>query len=183
MQEHIKAIIQAMGEDPNREGLKKTPERVERAYQFFTKGYAEDPYELIKGATFPEKTNSMVVVKDIELYSLCEHHLLPFIGKCHVGYVPKDRIVGLSKIPRLVEIYARRLQMQERLTDQVAQTLFEILMPRGVAVVVEATHLCMQMRGVEKQGSTMITSCMLGSFRDNMATRTEFMDLIRHKRD
>jgi len=179
MEELIVGILKELGEDPKREGLLLTPARVRKALKFLTKGYAEDPHEVLNGAKFTEKYEEMIIVKDISIYSLCEHHLLPFYGKCHVAYIPKGKIIGLSKIPRLVEIYARRLQVQERLTNQIANTIQEVLDPLGVAVVIEAEHLCMQMRGVQKRGSTAITSTMLGAFRNRQETRAEFMNLIR----
>ncbi len=178
MEQHIRSILQKMGEDPDREGLLKTPSRVKKSLEYLTKGYQEDPYEILGDAKFTEKYDEMVIVKDISIYSLCEHHLLPFYGKCHVAYIPKEKIIGLSKIARLVEIYARRLQVQERLTNQIANTIQEVLNPLGVAVVVEAEHLCMQMRGVQKRGAAMITSAMLGAFRNRQETRAEFMNLI-----
>jgi len=179
MEELIRQLLQEIGEDPNREGLQKTPSRVAKALKFLTQGYAMDPQEVINGAKFTEKYNEMIVVKDIQIYSLCEHHLLPFWGKCHVAYIPRDKIIGLSKIARLVEIFSRRLQVQERMTTQIAKIIQESLDPLGVAVVIEAEHLCMQMRGVQKQGSKAITSEMLGAFRSNQATRAEFMHLIK----
>jgi GTP cyclohydrolase I len=178
----IRELIQELGEDVQREGLRKTPERVEKAMRFLTSGYQSDAQSIIEGALFESDCDEMVIVKDIEIYSLCEHHMLPFHGKCHVAYIPRGRIVGLSKIPRVVDTLSRRLQLQERLTHQVASTLMENLRPEGVGVVIEAIHLCMAMRGVEKQRSYAITSAMLGSFRDDRATRNEFLDLIRHRR-
>lgn len=175
---HIRGLLDYMGEDPDREGLLKTPDRVARAYEFLTAGYRQDIDALFNDAFFTEKYDEMVLVKDIEFYSLCEHHLLPFFGRAHVAYLPCSKIVGLSKIPRLVNAFARRLQVQERLTKQVADIMMEKLDPMGVGVVVEARHLCMVMRGVEKQHSTMTTSHMLGKFRDDSRTRTEFMNLI-----
>lgn len=174
----IHDLLVELGEDPAREGLLKTPARVIRALRFLTEGYRKDVDELFNDAFFQEDYDEMVVVRDIELYSLCEHHLLPFFGKAHVAYIPDRRIVGLSKIPRLVDLFARRLQVQERLTKQIAETMMDKLEPRGVAVVVEARHLCMVMRGVEKQHSLMTTSHMLGAFRDAQSTRMEFMNLI-----
>lgn len=171
-------MLDALGEDNQREGLLRTPERVAKAMQFLTKGYDEDPYKIINEAIFEEHVDEMVVVKDIELYSLCEHHLLPFVGKAHVAYLPNGRIIGLSKVARLVEVYARRLQVQERLTKQIAETLQECLNPLGVAVVIQAEHLCMQMRGVQKQSSKMVTSAMMGGFQ-RLATRNEFMNFIK----
>lgn len=179
MEDLIRQLLQEIGEDPEREGLQKTPGRVARALKFLTKGYAMDPQEVINGAKFTEKYNEMIVVKDIQIYSLCEHHLLPFWGKCHVAYIPREKIIGLSKIARLVEIFSRRLQVQERMTTQIAKIIQDSLEPLGVAVVIEAEHLCMQMRGVQKQGSKAITSEMLGAFRSNEATRAEFMHLIK----
>jgi GTP cyclohydrolase I len=167
-----------LGEDPNREGLRRTPERFEEALRFLTNGYAQDPEKLFNGAMFEVCYDEMVVVKDIEMYSLCEHHMLPFFGKCHVAYIPNKRVVGLSKIPRLVNMYARRLQIQERLTSQIAHALEEKLNPQGVGVIIEARHLCMVMRGVEKQNSKAITSAMLGVFRENKETRDEFLSLV-----
>lgn len=175
----VTEILLGIGEDPKREGLLKTPARVAKSYQFLTKGYSENPYEVINNAIYEEQVDEMIIVKDIELYSLCEHHLLPFIGKAHVAYLPNSKIIGLSKVARLVEIYARRLQVQERLTSDIAQTLNECLKPKGVAVVIEAAHMCMQMRGVQKQSSKMVTSSMLGAFKDNLATRSEFMNFIQ----
>ena len=181
MKELIEQLLREIGEDPNREGLKRTPERVEKALQFFTKGYAEDPQELLNNALFAEDYDEMVIVKNIDLFSLCEHHMLPFFGKCHVAYIPRKKIVGLSKIVRLVEMFSRRLQVQERLTSQIADTIQQTLNPYGVGVVIEAQHLCMMMRGVEKQNSVALTSSMLGSFRTQQETRMEFMELIKGK--
>ncbi len=179
MQEAIRTILKEIGEDPTREGLVKTPDRVERAWKFITQGYHKDLNEIINNAIFhDEKNNNMVIVKDIELYSMCEHHLLPFYGRCHVGYIPNGRIIGLSKIPRIVDMFSRRLQIQERLTTQIAQTLQEILQANGVGVVIEAKHLCSMMRGVEKQNSAMVTSAMYGEFHDCAETRAEFLNLI-----
>jgi GTP cyclohydrolase IA len=177
--EHVRQILMELGEDPNREGLRRTPERFEKALRYLTSGYRQDPAKVLNGAMFSVTYDEMVVVKDIELYSLCEHHLLPFFGKCHVAYIPTKRVVGLSKIARLVNMYARRLQIQERLTSQIADALQEQLSPQGVGVIVEARHLCMVMRGVEKQNSTATTSHMLGVFRDNKQTRDEFLALVR----
>jgi GTP cyclohydrolase I len=174
--------LSELGEDVEREGLERTPERVEKALRYLTSGYEQDAKEILNGAMFVEDYDEMVIVKDIDFSSLCEHHLLPFLGKCHVAYLPGRKIVGLSKIPRLVEMFSRRLQVQERLTTQIANTINEVLQPRGVAVVMEAVHLCMLMRGVEKQNSKAITSAMLGSFRDRAETRAEFMDLIKSSR-
>jgi GTP cyclohydrolase I len=179
MQEIIRDLLVKIGEDPDREGLKKTPERFENAIRFLTKGYDEDPREVLRGAVFHEQYDEMVTVKDIEVFSLCEHHLLPFFGKCHVGYLPRNNIVGLSKIARVVELYARRLQVQERLTQEIATALMDTLQPHGVAVVIEAFHLCMMMRGVEKSNSKAVTSAMLGVFRTRTMTRMEFMELIK----
>ena len=171
-------LLKNIGEDPDREGLLKTPERVEKSFRYLTKGYHEDPTTILNNAVFNEDYNEMVVVKNIKLFSMCEHHLLPFTGLAHVAYLPDKRIVGLSKIARLVDIYARRLQVQERMTMQIAETIQEALKPRGVAVVIKAEHMCMQMRGVEKQESVAVTSAMLGLFRKNEKTRAEFMNLI-----
>jgi len=178
----IEELLRELGEDKQREGLDRTPERVEKALRYFTSGYAQDVKEVLNDAMFVEDYDEMVIVKDIDFSSLCEHHLLPFIGKVHVAYMPQRKIVGLSKIPRLVEMFSRRLQVQERLTTQIANTLNEALQPRGVAVVVEAIHLCMLMRGVEKQNSRAITSAMLGAFRERPETRAEFMELIKSSR-
>lgn len=174
----VRELLALLGEDPDREGLLRTPERVARAYRFLTEGYRKDVDELFNEAYFDEEYDEMVLVKDIEFYSLCEHHLLPFFGKVHVAYLPRRKIVGLSKIPRLVDLFARRLQVQERMTKEIAEMIMERLDPLGVAVVVEARHLCMVMRGVEKQHSTMTTSHMLGNFREHQPTRLEFMNLI-----
>ncbi len=176
----VRELLSRLGEDPSRDGLLRTPERVERAMQFLTKGYHEDPEALLKSALFDVTYDEMVIVKDIEMFSLCEHHMLPFYGKVHVAYIPKGKVVGLSKIPRLVELYSRRLQVQERLTTQIAETLQNTLKPLGVGVVIEARHLCMMMRGVEKQHSAAVTSSMQGAFRD-IKTREEFLSLIRMK--
>jgi len=180
MIEEIRTILAAVGEDPNRDGLKNTPERVDRAFRFLTSGYKMDVDTLVNKALFDVAYDEMVIVRDIELFSLCEHHLLPFFGKCHVGYIPNGRVIGLSKIPRLVDMYARRLQVQERLTTQIAETINEKIHPRGVAVVIEAQHLCMIMRGVEKQNSVAVTSSMHGVFKENQNTRNEFLNLVRH---
>ena len=176
----VRKMLALIGEDPNREGLRRTPERFEKAFRYLTSGYRQDPEKLLNGAMFSVCYDNMVVVKDIELYSLCEHHLLPFFGKCHVAYIPNKKVVGLSKIARLVNMYARRLQIQERLTSQIAKAIEEKLSPEGVGVVVEARHLCMVMRGVEKQHSAAMTSAMLGAFRENKQTRDEFLSLINH---
>jgi GTP cyclohydrolase I len=178
----VSELLKELGEDTQREGLDRTPERVEKALRYFTSGYSQDVKEVLNGALFVEDYDEIVIVKDIDFTSLCEHHLLPFLGKCHVAYMPNRKIVGLSKIPRLVEMFSRRLQVQERLTTQIANTLNDALQPRGVAVVMEAIHLCMLMRGVEKQNSKAITSSMLGVFRDRAETRAEFMELIKSSR-
>jgi GTP cyclohydrolase I len=178
LEEAVRTLLEEIGEDPAREGLARTPERVRRMYDELTAGYHVDPDALINGACFTVDYDEMVVVRDIEFFSLCEHHLLPFIGKAHVGYLPKGRVIGLSKIPRIVDMYAHRLQVQERLTVQVADFLMERLEPKGVACVVEATHLCTMMRGVKKQQATMVTSSMVGTFRRDARTRAEFMGLI-----
>ena len=175
---HVREIIKLVGEDPNREGLRKTPERFEKAFKFLTSGYHMNIDTVLNGATFSVAYDEMVIVKDIEFFSLCEHHLLPFFGKIHVAYLPKDRVIGLSKIPRLVDMFARRLQVQERLTQQIATAITEAVAPRGVGVLCEAQHFCMMMRGVEKQHSGTVTSSMLGSFRKNKATRDEFLALV-----
>ena len=176
--DHARRMIELLGEDPNREGLRNTPERFEKAMRFLTRGYEQDLDKVLNGAMFSVCYDEMVVVKDIELYSLCEHHLLPFFGRCHVAYIPNKRVVGLSKIPRLVNMFSRRLQIQERLTNQIARAIEEELQPIGVGVIVEAKHLCMVMRGVEKQNSTTTTSAMLGAFRENKQTRDEFLSLV-----
>ena len=178
MEEIVRQLIEALGEDPAREGLVQTPRRVADAWRFLTKGYREDPREVIGDALFDEHHDEMVVCKDIDFFSACEHHMLPFFGRAHIAYIPNGRIVGLSKLARVTEIYARRLQVQERLTRQIAETLMEELEPHGVGVVIEATHLCMVMRGVEKQNSVTVTSSMLGEFKTNAATRSEFLSLI-----
>jgi GTP cyclohydrolase I len=179
MQEIIRQLLAELGEDPTREGLLDTPQRVERALRFLTSGYTADVDATLNNALFSVDYNEMVIVRDIDFYSLCEHHLLPFFGKCHIAYIPQGRVLGLSKFPRLVEIYARRLQIQERMTNEIAETLREKIDPLGVAIVVEATHLCMSMRGVEKQNSFAVTSAMLGVFRDDARTRMEFLELIK----
>jgi GTP cyclohydrolase I len=181
MQDLIRQLLAELGENPDREGLTDTPRRVERSLRFLTGGYGADIDEVINGALFTVDYSEMVIVKDIDFYSLCEHHLLPFFGKCHVAYLPQGRVIGLSKIPRLVDIFSRRLQVQERLTSQIAQILVEKINPLGVAVVMEGTHLCMSMRGVEKQNSFAVTSAMLGVFRDDARTRMEFLELIGHR--
>jgi GTP cyclohydrolase I len=181
MEEQIRHILKALGEDPDREGLTKTPHRVAQALAFLTQGYQQDPAKVINDALFTEDYEEMIVQRDIDFYSLCEHHLLPFFGKAHVAYIPHHKIVGISKLARLVDVYARRLQVQERLTNQIANTIMEKLDPLGVAVVIEAEHLCMRMRGVEKQNSMILTSTLLGAFRTRQETRQEFMTLIRQK--
>jgi GTP cyclohydrolase I len=175
----IREILAAIGEDPDREGLRRTPERVEKSLRFLTRGYSQDPGELLNNALFPDDYDEMVIIRDIDVFSLCEHHLLPFFGKAHVAYIPAGRVIGLSKIPRLVDMFARRLQVQERLTVQIAETIEEAVKPRGVGVVIEAMHFCMIMRGVEKQNSVAVTSCMRGAFRERIQTREEFLALIR----
>ena len=179
MRDLVRQLLAEMGEDPAREGLVNTPKRVEQALKFLTSGYEADVDSVINNALFTVDYSEMVIVKDIDFYSLCEHHLLPFFGKCHVAYVPRTRVIGLSKIPRLVEVFSRRLQVQERLTNQIANTILEKIDPLGVAVVMEGTHLCMSMRGVQKQNSLAVTSAMLGLFRKNARTRMEFLELIR----
>jgi GTP cyclohydrolase I len=181
MQDAVRTLLSGLGEDPGREGLADTPERVEKALKALTKGYKQDPDALIGEALFSVKYDEMVIIRDIEVYSLCEHHMLPFFGKAHVAYIPNGKVVGLSKIPRLVDMYSRRLQVQERLTVQIAQTIQDKIQPRGVGVVIEAMHFCMIMRGVEKQHSVAATSCMLGAFRDEQPTREEFLGLIRSR--
>ncbi|MGC2269974.1 MAG: GTP cyclohydrolase I FolE [Candidatus Acidiferrales bacterium] len=176
--ELVREILVELGENPDREGLRRTPERFEKALRFLISGYRQDPEKLLNGAMFSVCYDEMVVVKDIELYSLCEHHLLPFFGKCHIAYIPDKKVVGLSKMARLVNMYARRLQIQERLTSQIATAIQEKLSPQGVGVIIEARHLCMVMRGVEKQNSTTTTSAMLGAFRENKQTRDEFLSLV-----
>ena len=178
VKKYVKEFLEQIGEDPKREGLRKTPQRVEDVLSFLTDGYQQDLSTIVNGAIFKEKVDDMVIVKDINFFSLCEHHLLPFYGSCHIGYLPTGDILGLSKFPRIVEMYSRRLQLQERLTNQIARAVQEILNPLGVAVVMEAVHLCMMMRGVEKQGSTTVTSAMLGDFRDDDKTRNEFLRLV-----
>lgn len=176
--DHVRAMLAALGEDPERPGLIKTPSRVEAAMRWLTRGYALSVADVVGDAVFEENHENMILVRDIELYSLCEHHLLPFFGRAHVAYIPAGRIIGLSKLPRIVEVFARRLQVQERLTDQVADALMEVLEPQGVGVVIEATHLCMAMRGVEKQNSRTVTSALRGGFRDDQKTRDEFLRLV-----
>ncbi|MGD0213599.1 MAG: GTP cyclohydrolase I FolE [Terriglobales bacterium] len=177
----VREMIVRLGEDPDREGLTRTPERVEKAMQFLVKGYKEDPEALLRKALFTVTYDEMVIVKDVEMFSLCEHHLLPFFGKVHVAYIPNGKVIGLSKIPRLIEAFSRRLQIQERLTTQIAEAIQNAIEPQGVGVVIEARHLCMMMRGVEKQHSSAVTSSMLGSFRNEEETRTEFLSLIRQR--
>lgn len=179
MQELITRLLAELGEDPGREGLRDTPKRVEKALQFLTSGYDADIDTVLNNALFTVDYSEMVIVKDIDFYSLCEHHLLPFFGKCHVAYIPSTKVIGLSKIPRIVDVFSRRLQVQERLTNQIADTIRDKITPLGVAVVMEATHLCMSMRGVEKQNSFAVTSAMSGAFRDNARTRMEFLELIK----
>jgi GTP cyclohydrolase I len=179
MQDLVKDLLVKIGEDPDREGLVKTPERVERSWKFLTRGYTQDLATVVNGALFEAESDDMVIVKDIEFFSMCEHHLLPFFGRCHVGYIPNGKIIGVSKVARIVDMFARRLQVQERLTREISSALEEILGATGVGVVMEARHLCMQMRGVEKQNSVMTTSSMRGSFRRELATRNEFTRLIR----
>jgi GTP cyclohydrolase I len=183
VQDLIRRLLAELGEDPSREGLLRTPQRVERALRFLASGYTADIDAILNDALFTVDYSEMVIVKDIDFYSLCEHHLLPFFGKCHVAYIPSRHVIGLSKIPRLVDVFARRLQIQERMTNQIAQTILEKINPLGVAVVCEGTHLCMSMRGVEKQNSFAVTSAMLGIFRDNARTRMEFLELLKLKSD
>ncbi|MHC4607952.1 MAG: GTP cyclohydrolase I FolE [Planctomycetota bacterium] len=177
--DHVREMLRLLGENPGRRGLRRTPVRVEEAFRHFTKGYAMKPEDILRDAVFDSDYDEMVIIKDIDFYSLCEHHLLPFFGKCHVAYLPSRRVVGLSKIPRLVEVFSRRLQVQERLTTQIARTIKQKLRPKGVGVVMEAFHLCVMMRGVEKQNAHMITSSMLGRFRTDPKTREEFLELIK----
>ncbi len=179
MEDLFKQLILKVGENPAREGLRRTPQRAAKAYEFLTAGYRQNLDEVLNGAIFESECDEMVIVKHIELYSLCEHHLLPFIGKCHVAYIPKGKVIGLSKIARIVDVFARRMQIQENLTRQIAEAIQHYTQPQGVGVVVEARHLCMMMRGVQKQNSVMTTSCMLGSFRTENSTRSEFLSLIR----
>ena len=178
IQDIMKSLLEEIGEDPNREGLIKTPARVAKAWDFFSQGYKADIQEIVNDAIFDEDCSEMVVVRDIEFFSMCEHHMIPFFGRCHVGYLPNNKIIGLSKIPRIVDAFSQRLQVQERLTTQVAETLMGILDPKGVGVVMEGRHLCMQMRGVEKQNSLATTSAMLGQFRKSAETRSEFLSII-----
>jgi GTP cyclohydrolase I len=177
----VREMMVRLGENPSREGLVRTPDRVRRAFEFLTKGYKDDPEEMLKKALFTVTYDEMVIVKDIEVFSLCEHHMLPFFGKVHVAYIPKGKVIGLSKIPRLIEMFSRRLQIQERLTTQIAETIQKAIQPQGVGVVIEARHLCMMMRGVEKQHSAAVTSSMLGCFRDEQETRNEFLSLIHNR--
>ena len=178
---HMREVLLKLGENPSREGLLRTPERAEKALKFLTSGYEMDLEKIVNGALFTHKCDQMVVVRDIEFFSTCEHHLLPFFGKVHVAYLPKDKVIGLSKIPRIVDMFARRLQLQERITEQVAETIQDVLQPHGVGVVCEARHFCMMMRGVEKQHSGTMTSVMLGAFRDQKETRSEFLTLVSHR--
>ena len=180
MKEQFTQIIEAIGEDVTRDGLQKTPERAAKAFEFLTQGYHQDVDDIINGAMFESESDEMVIVKDIELYSLCEHHMLPFIGKCHLAYIPDGKVLGLSKFARIVDMYARRLQIQESLTKQIAQTIMDVTGSKGVGVIIEAKHMCMMMRGVEKQNSVMKTSAMLGLFRSNQATRSEFLTLMQN---
>ncbi len=180
-EELMREVLVRIGEDPEREGLLRTPGRVKRAMEHLTSGYREDPEKLLKGALFAVSYDEMVIVKDIEMFSMCEHHMLPFFGKVHVAYIPSGRVIGLSKIPRLVELFSHRLQIQERMTTQIAETIQSVIQPQGVGVVIEARHLCMMMRGVEKQHSSTVTSAMFGAFRDSQQTRAEFLSLIRAK--
>ncbi len=179
METIIRQFLEKLGEDPNREGLRKTPARVAEAFAFLTEGYQQDPKALIENSVYTEKHEEMILVRDIPIYSLCEHHLLPFFGTAHVGYIPNDKIVGISKIARMVDLFGRRLQVQERMTNQIADTIMDVLKPKGVAVVIDAQHLCMQMRGVQKRGTSIVTSSMLGAFRKRPETRAEFMNLIK----
>ncbi len=179
----VEALLKEIGEDPSREGLRRTPERMARSLEYLTMGYAADPEQILNQAVFKESYNEMLIVKDIDFYSLCEHHMLPFFGRCHVAYVPDGRIVVLSKVARLVEMYSRRLQVQERLTNEIAAALEKVLQPKGVAFVIEAQHLCMMMRGVQKQNSYAISSAMLGEFEADPKTRSEFMQLLHHRRE
>ncbi|MBU1100055.1 MAG: GTP cyclohydrolase I FolE [Bacteroidetes bacterium] len=182
IEEKVKDILNLIGENPERQGLKRTPERVAKAYEFLTQGYHQNVEEILKKAIFDEKYDEMVIVKDIDFYSMCEHHMLPFFGKVHVAYIPDGKVVGLSKLPRIVDVFARRLQIQERMTQEIADTIDKYLQPRGVAVVVEAYHMCMMMRGVQKQNSYSTTSAVHGIFKSDDRTRSEFMALISHKR-
>jgi len=179
----VQKQIELLGENPKRDGLKRTPKRVAESLRFLTQGYNRDPKTVLNDALFDVKSDEMVIVKDIDFYSLCEHHMLPFFGKCHIAYLPSKKVIGLSKLPRLVDVYARRLQVQERMTSEIAHTIQNLIKAEGVGVVIEAQHLCMMMRGVEKQNSYAITSAMLGRFREDARTRSEFLDLIRHRRN
>ncbi len=179
---HVEALLKELGEEPGREGLARTPQRVAKSLRFLTQGYGQDPLTILNDATYEVGYDEMVIVKDINVYSLCEHHILPFIGRAHVAYIPNGRVVGLSKIPRLVDMFSRRLQVQERLTTQIGEALEEVLEPKGVAVVVEAIHLCMMMRGVSQQNAFAITSSLRGEFETDPKTRSEFMELIRHQK-
>jgi GTP cyclohydrolase I len=181
MRDTIRTLLAEIGEDPAREGLRETPRRVEQSLRFLTGGYRSNIDDILNGALFTVEYNEMVIVRDIDFYSLCEHHMLPFFGKCHLAYIPDGKVIGLSKLPRIVDAFARRLQVQERLTSQIAETIAEKVLPLGVAVVMEATHLCMAMRGVEKQNSVTVTSAMRGVFRGDARTRAEFLELIRHR--
>lgn len=180
-EELVSKLLKEMGEDPSREGLLRTPRRVAKSFDFLMSGYKQDVKQVLNGAVFSEKYSEMVIVKDIDVFSMCEHHLLPFYGKAHVAYIPNGKILGLSKLPRIVEVFSRRLQVQERLTQQIADTLYEVLNPNGVGVVIEARHMCMMMRGVEKQNSSATTSAMLGAFRDDVKTRQEFLALLERR--
>jgi GTP cyclohydrolase I len=180
-EELMKEILIRLGEDPEREGLQRTPARMHKTFEYLTRGYNQDPEALLKNALFTVSYDEMVIVKDVEMFSLCEHHVLPFFGKVHVAYIPNGKVIGLSKVPRLIEVFSRRLQIQERLTTQIAETIQKVIQPQGVGVVIEARHLCMMMRGVEKQHSAAVTSSMLGCFRDEQETRQEFLSLIRQR--
>ena len=182
LEKYVRGILEGLGEDPDRDGLERTPYRVARSFRFLTKGYAEDPITILNNALFDVTYDEMVLVKDIDFFSLCEHHMLPFFGRAHVAYIPNGKVVGLSKIPRLVEMFARRLQVQERLTMQIAETIEKVLAPKGVAVVTESVHLCMMMRGVEQQNAFAITSSLKGLFQSDPKTRSEYMELIRHRK-
>jgi len=182
MTDAVRTLIECVGEDPNREGLLRTPFRMAKAMQFFTKGYHESIEEIVGGAVFEENHEDMVIVRDIDLFSLCEHHMIPFYGKVHIGYIPNKKVLGLSKLARVAEMFSRRLQIQERLTQQIANSIMDVLQPQGVGVVVEATHMCMCMRGAQKPGSNTITSCMVGVFRDDVKTRQEFLQLIHQRK-
>ena len=181
MQDIVKQWIEKIGEDPERDGLRDTPRRTADAWAYMMRGYAQDPAAILNSAIFEVEANHMVIVRDIEIFSTCEHHLLPFFGVCHIGYIPRGKVLGVSKLARLADLFARRLQLQERLTNQIARSLMDSLLPEGVGVIIEAQHLCMMMRGVEKQNSRMVTSAMLGSFHDSVATRNEFLHLSRHR--